>query len=359
MMKSIKSVLAAGVVLALSGCGSDNSSSPNPGPGPSPEPQMGTFSLGVSDAPVDDAKRVVLAFNDVILIPQDGQNGGDPIHIELGNDGQPQQIDLLEFQGSAMEVIVSEGELEVGDYRMCLYAKDGLPNGSEESSFVEKTDGIVVPLKVNSKGACHGYKPDTDGQGRMSFDKGDQMVTINTGQNAFVVEFDLRKALTDPKGQDWMFIKPNAVQLINIAGVGNISGELALTQRDACEADMVSLVGADTFAHAAYLYANERDRSTMGDIVGEAGFPEGSELVEPVAVANIVQVENQTDELIYRYEFGFIGEGEYSIGYTCTANADLPETHETAEQGFLIYQHYVPVTVVVGETTEQDLDPIL
>lgn len=50
-----------GAVL-LVGCGGDGGGSPSPS-------GSASLTLGVSDAPVDDANKVVIAFEDVVLIP--------------------------------------------------------------------------------------------------------------------------------------------------------------------------------------------------------------------------------------------------------------------------------------------------
>ncbi|WP_257145772.1 DUF4382 domain-containing protein [Vibrio sp. ES.051] len=52
--------------LLLTGCGRDDSSS---------DTEAATFSLNVSDAPVDEANKVVLTFNNVVLVPLDPETG--------------------------------------------------------------------------------------------------------------------------------------------------------------------------------------------------------------------------------------------------------------------------------------------
>lgn len=334
----IKPLSVISLALLVAGCGGSSGSS---------SPQTGQFSLAVSDAPVEQADEVVLFFNEVVLVPEDG---GDPILIDL-SEGGPDSVDLLDYTGSNSATLVNSQTLAVGEYTMCLYALDG--DGTQQLSYVNTQDQGVVPLRVNSKGSCQGVRGNTDEAGRIFFN---QPFTINTGINNYVAEFNLRQGLVDPQGQEGMFIKPTAVQLVNEAGAGNIAGVLAVEQREACEADMTSLLEVSEFSHVAYLFAGERDRTTMGDLVGDAGYPDGSPLVAPVATADI-SLDEASGE--YRYEFGFIGEGTYSIGYTCVANFDLPESHETEEQDFTFYQHYTPVQVQPGLTTVQDLDPIL
>ncbi len=336
--------------LLLAGCNGDDSSSVT---------EAATFSLAVSDAPVDDANKVVLAFEDVVLIPFDPETGeqtGDHIIMNVSEDGALRQINLMDYQGSNAETIISEQTLAPGNYAMCLYAKDGTQMNDTTLSYVEKNDGTVKGLVVNSQGACYGAKPESANQGRLKFSQKGQYVKVHAGNNSYVVEFDLRKGLADPTGKDYMNMNSNAVTLVNAAEAGHIGGEVNPIQYQACEADSASLnaINDDTAVHAVYLYAGEMDRSTMGDVGAPAEFN------TPVAIADVNQAEDEQGNVTYNYEFGYVGSGTYTVGYTCTASKDLAESHETLEDdGFLIYQHYTPVVVFEGEYTEQNIDLIL
>ncbi|GAA4900327.1 DUF4382 domain-containing protein [Ferrimonas pelagia] len=326
-MRTCYPLMATILLAGLGGCGSDGNDAE----------QTGRLNFGVSDAPVQEASEVVLVFNHVVLIPE---SGGDPIVIDFAaENGAPERVDLLKNPGTTVHPLVTDLELPVGDYRMCLYALDG-EVGNADLSYVTTPDG-TVPLQVNAKGSCFGTKPDTSAAGRLKLAEGDRLLTINTGINNFVAEFDLHKGLVDPVGQAGMFIKPNSVTLLNTAAAGSISGALPEAQASACIND---LSATDPIVHAAYLYVGSLDRTGMGDVIGSASYPSGSPLVEPAAVATVGEDD--------QYQFGFVGEGSYSIGYSCLAGLDQPESHET---DFAIYQHYVDVTVVAEQETVQDL----
>lgn len=337
--------------LFLTGCGSDSSETS--------EQNTATFSLAVSDAPVDDANKVVLAFEDVVLVPFDPDTGkkmGEPIPMDVSENGELRRIDLMQYQGSDAETIISEETVEPGDYALCVYAKDGKYMNDDSLSYVEKTDGSFKGLVVPSKGSCFGYKPATEDQGRLVFSQKGEHVTIHTGHNRYVVEFDLRKGLDDPQGLDYMLMDSNAVSLVNSSESGHIGGIVSSTQYQACEADSAALNAIQDVpaVHAVYLYAGVMERTLMGD--SGANDPT---LSEPVAIANVNKTSDAEGNPVYDYEFGYIGPGEYSLGYTCTAYVDTPENHETADHGFLIYQHYSPVEVGAGESTEQNITSVL
>ncbi len=271
--------------------------------------------------------------------------------MNVSEDGALRQVDLMQYQDSNAETIISEQTIAPGDYAMCLYAKDGRQLNDTTLSYVEKTDGTVKGLVVNSKGSCYGTKPDTSDQGRLKFSQKGQYVQVHTGHNSYVVEFNLRKGLADPTGQDHMNMNSNAVSLVNASEAGHIGGAVSSVQYDACVTDSNSL-NADNgveAVHAVYLYAGEMDDSTMGDLGAPAEFN------TPVAIADVNENIDELGNVTYDYEFGYIGPGTYSIGYTCTASIDAPDTHETFEDGFLIHEHYTPVEVFAGELTEYDL----
>lgn len=69
----------------------------------------GTFSLSLTDGPVDDATKVIVELTGVFIKPANG----DPIVFEF-NDAR--RIDLLELQGSASESLVTGESIPAGVY---------------------------------------------------------------------------------------------------------------------------------------------------------------------------------------------------------------------------------------------------
>ncbi|MEI8597261.1 DUF4382 domain-containing protein [Vibrio sp. M60_M31a] len=95
----------------MTGCNGGDSSS---------DTEAATFSLAVSDAPVDDANKVVLAFEDVVLIPFDPETGdktGDAIIMNVSEDGALRQVDLMQYQGSNAETIIRRANYRT--WRLC------------------------------------------------------------------------------------------------------------------------------------------------------------------------------------------------------------------------------------------------
>ncbi len=85
--------LLCGSGLFLTACGGSDNDTP-----PTPTPDTAKVSFAVSDAPVDSAEKVVVAFDKIELV----RAGQDNIILEVsGPNGEDyRQLDLLEYQGS-------------------------------------------------------------------------------------------------------------------------------------------------------------------------------------------------------------------------------------------------------------------
>ncbi|MBY5992149.1 DUF4382 domain-containing protein [Ferrimonas balearica] len=343
-MKLQKTLVAASLIGLLAACGSDGSSE---------EPAR--LTLGVSDNPAD-ANEVVIAFKEVGLkrVSDDGDvEEGEVEHfIGVDNDDESsewRQIDLLDYQGSDTALLFEDqGELTAGDYKMCIYIQDG--DGSRESSYVA-TDDMDYGLKSNSNGACAGFKPDDgDDTGRLFVNK---QFTLNPGDNFLVLEMDLMKVLQPPRGSsdDWT-LKPTGYELVHVEGVGNLRGSVDTDSvRLACE---VAVAGS-TFAEAVYLYPADTTLEQMGD------FRDGEQEEGKVAPLGASRVTEGEEELAgtYFYEFGFLDEGNYSLGYTCTAHNDDPQApngdQDVEGPFFLSFASPENAEVVAGTTSTYDL----
>ena len=331
-MKLSKIALLLSTAGLLSACGSND------------EIETGKFNLGVSDNPAN-AKKVMIAFKQVVL-----KNDAGSISFDVSDNGELTQVDLLEFQGSAVETLVSGQDVTVGEYQMCIYMeKSEVANA--DSSYVQTMDDAIAGLTTNSNGSCGGVGADDDNTGRLFFNKA---FTIAAGNNSFVAEFDLQKGLQGPKSnKDYWTLKPTSVQLVNTADVGAIAGSVPAEIIAQCEA-AAAIAGSSEFSSAVYLYPEATALDNMDDFRDAA-----SELtmVAPIAAARVNPVVDDNDQVISNdYEFGFVVANNYSLGYTCTAQHDGPELPNTPEDdpAFFLYAAKQDVVVINGETTERD-----
>lgn len=300
MLNKLLSLLTLTITaLALSACGG-SSDDDDGGSG------TGQASVAITDAAVDGANRVVVEFTAVELKPQ----GGESILFELDS---PQQIDLLSVQGSEFEPLIVSETVKAGPYNWIrLHMNDNdcsaaLTGDNPAGSFIELSDGSLEPLHVPS-GSQTGLKLNSG------------FTIAAGGQTALTIDFDVRKSITAPEGQDCHFLKPS-LRLVDNAEVGHIEGTVDLTALDAerCSAGV-----------AVYLF--EGDNAIADDLDGIDA--------EPITSAIVAQ---ETAD----YEIGFVLAGNYSVALTCDGELDNPE----ADDAEVTFESIQNVIVNVDATT--------
>lgn len=264
-----------------------------------PAPTETTFSLAVSDAPVDNASEVVVYFDQVELI-----GNGDPITFDVTDEnGDPRSIDLLTLPGEQFETIVDDTDIPLGEYtQLRLTVTD--------DSYIVMDDG-TYPIRVPS--------------GELKLDGFTAQANFDA---AYTVEFDLRKSLVDPVGQPVIMLKPRGVRLVLNDDVGTLKGEVA----ESLILDTACSVKTDQYAgNAVYVYEGASlDASTLGDDA-DAGVDDTE--VRPFTVAPVTFDEATG---VYSYNVGFVPTGDYTVAFTCLAEFDQPETDEDEADGFVL-----------------------
>jgi hypothetical protein len=289
----IAHVLLAGSIAGLAACGGDSSSSGS---------NTGTFSLAVTDAPVDSATQVVIEFTGVSIKPADGEA------IAFSFD-QPKSINMLDLQGSLSAGLITE-EVAAGAYEWMRLDVNAEQDGVMDS-FIEFNDGTQAELRIPS-GSQTGLK----------LVRG---FTVPVGGNAdFTVDFDLRKSLTNPRGQASVIFKPT-LRLVDNVTVGSVTGTI--------DSSLVSTQCADASLDDGAVYVYSGADATPTDVQGAETDP----LI--TALVNVVDSE-------YSYEVGFLSEGTYTISYTCDAGADAPEVADE-----LVFSGTTNVTVSADTVT--------
>ena len=118
------SLLVTLLLAVLTACSNSNSGSGGDG--------MGSLTLGITDAPVDEALAVVVEFTGVNL---KGQGNDDPVTVIEFE--QPKVINLLDLQGSNSEILLQDISLAAGDYHHQIgintWAGVGAPPPLEDS----------------------------------------------------------------------------------------------------------------------------------------------------------------------------------------------------------------------------------
>ncbi|MDG3085033.1 DUF4382 domain-containing protein [Vibrio hannami] len=279
-------------VLLLAGCnsGSDNN-------------KTASVSFYVSDAPVEEAEEVVVAFDALELIHESGQRYQLNV-VDTDESQDYQQIDLLEYQGSDSKLILSDEPILTGTYReLIVHIKP-------ESYLNWVTNNGVHDLKVPSnKLKLGGFEVTTD------------------SVQSFTIEFDLRKSLV-LRGNDWnnngYNLKPHGVKIVDNRSAASLRGNIEPSlfyQGSSCSEDGGNVV---------YLYQGHgHNGNTLIDNFDptDADYDDNIELpenyVEPYAS---VEAEENGD-----YQFGFIPAGNYTVAFTCSAYEDDPVQYDQIE----------------------------
>jgi uncharacterized protein DUF4382 len=302
--------------LSLASCGSGSS-------GGSSGPTTGRFSLGVTDAPVDHAEKVLVQFTGVTVKPKEGAAleldlTGDSQTCEdlrYGNNdpsptpaGEPtvRCIDLLTLQGTESENLLANVTLDAGEYNWIRLDVDA--DRGTLDSIIQLIDRSWESLYIPS-GSQSGLKLNSG------------FTILAGGSHQFVIDFDLRKSVNNPQGFPDYRLKPS-LRLIDMAESGNITGTVAasLLSADNCTSD----------AYAVYVYQG------AGATVGDEGSANA-----PLTSAAVTLQGNE-----WQYTAGFLAPGDYEVAFTCEAANDTETPDEDID---FISSPDSPTTVIADQ----------
>lgn len=297
------------------------------GGGSGSDPMFAKFSLSVSDAPVNDAKVVMVCFNEIELSgngsgSQSFTIGDDDVAAEANDncrDGQgnvipnTRGIDLLLLDGAKSEALVTGAEFEAGNYGQ-------LRLEITEGSYVELEDGLREPLSVPSNELKLGG------------------VTLSAGGTFnYTLEFDLRKAMVNPPGQTGYLLKPTGLRLVNNSEVGHLEGQVGegLLITNSCT---VAPADASVPVATVYLYQGaDRPLAELSDNGGNNTY-------QPYASTN-VYFDGVSE---YNYSIGFIEADSYTAALSCDV-VDDPEAADAIAflqaQNIAVPASVTPVTL--------------
>jgi hypothetical protein len=273
--KALAIAAAATLLAACGGSGGDGGE----------KSSTGTLKLSITDSPVDDAREVWVQFRAVEFKPE----GGAPVMQELRNSGgalEPQQLNLLALQGGQAAVLVNNVVLPAGRYEWIRLLVDNQTNVRD--SYILMKDGSECELRV----------PSGDESG-LKMNRGFTLPA--DGSVALTVDFDLRKSLHAPPGQQGSgqdctqgFLMRPVLRLVQDSDVGAIAGTVDLSRRSALDCTRMVYVFAD---------GQNAANSTTPDDFDDLD-------AEPVVMV-------QADEVTGAYKATFLPSGNYTVAYTC------------------------------------------
>jgi hypothetical protein len=293
---SITRVSALSAVLlgiaTLSGCGGGGSNS-----------SSGSLSLNLTDAPVDGAADVVVVFTGLDLHRSDGTL----VSLDFGTtNGQAntKSIDLLKLQNGVTGALTEGAAVPAGSYDW-MRLKVLADKNSQGESYITLLNGAQYPLYIPS-GAETGLKlvrPFTVAQGSTT---------------RLVIDFNLRKSVTAPAGQDPNYVLKPALRLMDELQVGKITANIDLAALTSAQLG----AGASVSNCKAGLYLFAGAAATPDDEDADTTDDGGSDPIvyQPIAYDGINTNVPMT--------IPFIEVGSYTVAATCNFDIDAPDTND-------------------------------
>jgi hypothetical protein len=272
------------------------------------EPAMGRLSLGITDAPVDDATAVVVKFTAIELKPE----GGDAFTIELS---PAQAIDLLALAGGTSRALLEERSVPAGRYEWLRLLVETQAN--QPTSYIDLENGLRYPLLVPS-----------GGESGLKLNRGFAVAAGSVSN--FTIDFDLRKSVIAPPGQSPNYLLKPSLRMVDNLQVGVIAGTVAgaLVPTD-CAPQIYIFTGADV----------------VPDDIDAAPAPDVDPLISVPVLLDAASGE-------YRFRAAFVEVGAYTASFTCDGDMETPEGEES-----LVFAGNQNLTVSANQTTTISFAP--
>lgn len=267
----------------------------------------GKLSIGITDAPVDDANSVVIEVDRITL----SRSGRDNIVIDKFtssdlniNDAETFSINLLQYQEGNQAIVVSDFELAAGNYSdMVLTILDDNSN----QSYVEEKTGSRRALKIPSN----------------TLSLGAFSIEGNESQT-WTIDINLRQSLTYQSSNTEYRLIAQGLRLQNNQGDRSISGSVDSALFD--NASPCDQKQEPTAGNSVYLYLGTNlNRSNLADSFdrdnSNATVPANA--IAPYAIAAVKQNGNQ-----WRYSFNFLPPQQYTLVFSCNAGDDDPQNYD-------------------------------
>jgi hypothetical protein len=271
---------------ALSACGGGSDTPP------------GSLNVNLTDAPVDGAASVVVAFTGIDLQRSDGM-------LTSITFPATRFIDLLKLQNGATGALTRGESVPAGSYDW-MRLKVLADKNAQNESYITLTDGTQYPLYVPS-GAETGLKlvhPFTVAQGSTT---------------DLVIDFNLRKSVTAPPGQDPNYILKPVLRLIDELQAGTINANLDLAALTAAQLGS----GTPVTSCKGGLYLFSGAAAIPDDADGDMTDDGGS---DPVVYMPIPYDGINTGVSL---KIPLVAVGSYTLAATCNFDVDAaPDTND-------------------------------
>ncbi len=322
--KAARVFAASGILFALclTGCG---------GGGGVDNAPTGTISISVTDAPVDEADAVVI---DMVRFEFKPKNG-PAFFVDVADDAR--QLDLTDFaNGMAAPLILNE-EVPAGGYSWLAI------HVAEATSFIRlEAGGGQYPLLI----------PGNKSELKL-------VSTLEVPVNrpvAYLIDFDLRKVVTEPVGQTGpngeprvFYLRP-AMRIMNVADTGGVMGVVDQALVDLNNPRCSALDPVDQ-GNAVYVFQG------MNAQADDVAATETDQVPGPIT-SDMVELDPATGQ--YRYNLMFLLPDQYTIAFTCSAGADDSDSDEDfdpngSNSGVFNFDAAINVEIITGVTKSCDI----
>jgi len=302
----ITSALSVFTTLLLSACSESTNQS------------TATFTLNITDAPVDEADAVVVQFSTISLKSEDN----DDLTFAFN---PAKTIDLLALQGLASQPLIENQVIPAGKYNQIRLGVNAEFDSVMDSYIT--VNNVDYELRVPS-GSQSGLKINTP----FTVAAGSTDISVADANAVYTIDFDLRKSIVNPGGQSGYFLKP-VLRLVQNINTGSVSGSVdsgLLVGANCSDADPLT-------GNAVYVFAG----MVTPDDFDEIG-------VEPITTS---LVNFNAGSGTYSYEVGYLAAGDFTLGFTCAA--DLDDENDNANVVFDITDN---ISIVAEESLNHPID---
>lgn len=274
--RSIATALT-GLFVILTGCGG--------GSGSGPIDAVGRISLGISDGPIHNAKKVCITFDEIEFMRQ-----GTSTVFDM-NLASP--VNLLEFQGMNAFPLLTNEVLAAGQYQWMRIGVDAEmgSTGSANDMLGASCDGSGSYI-VMSDNTMHNLFVPSGAETGLTL-VGGFTVPVN-GTADFTAEFDLMKSITAPMGLSGDVVLRPTIRLVDNVEAGTLTGQVGN-----------DLATAGSCAPSVYVFD---DGVTPNAINGTD---------DPVATAMVNAQTDNAGQTQYHYTVGFLLADDYEVAFTC------------------------------------------
>jgi len=315
----------------LAGCGGGDGT---------PQEATGRLNIALTDAPVDGASAVIIVFTGIELQPATGER-------VVFDFASRREIDLLAYQNGATTNLLQDAVVPAGDYqwmRLKVIAQRNLQDGSRIE--FKNTTGETFPLYIPS-GAETGLKLNRPFR------------VAAGGVTRLVADFDLRKSIIKPRGQEPNYVLKPVLRLMDEMQTGTLAGTVNLRAlTDALLEPAAAPRPIDECSAGVYVFEQDvaGTPTTPDDMDGDDANGRDPLLYFPVAWDGT----NDTTS----FEVAFMATGRYTVAATCQYAVDAaPDVDEydpnaapgTALSGTMKWSPVGDVVIATDATTQVTL----